>query len=254
MKTFIHKFKFSLACVRSNHWLRTGVSDWPSLFSFSEHLLPLSFLVRRMNLNRSVLVSKVRAFLATIQAVMESRLLNGRIYLALVIFCASPFAACIHMGFNRKADDIGGYHVNYFHLFNLLGPYFFCLVVLLGVCLLIPPKQKTFKVFKRSLNIQISRIMFLPIGFTISKLIWLYNTKSNEDFWSVPGWSYVMVGTFAGYISYLLIEWFTWRKYHAFDGIIASIEGLYQIDLPEDVRMAKVKPLLKELKEFHSKY
>lgn len=252
MKTL--KLKIPLRCTKLSHWLKTGLSDWPSLLSSSELLLPLSLLVKRMSLNRSVLVSKAHAFLATIQGVMESRLLNGRIFIALTIFCASPLAACVHMLFDRKVNNPEWYHGNYFHLFNLLGPYLFCLVVLIGICLLIPPKQKTFKVFKRSLDVQLSRIMSIPIGLTIAKLIWLYQTKSNEDFWSIPNWSYFMVGVFVGYVSYLLIEWLTWRKYHAFDGLLATIEGLYEIDLPDDVRREKVKPLLKELREFHSKY
>lgn len=254
MKTLTFFKRTKPLCERLSHWLKTGLSDWPSLLSSSELLLPLSFLVKRMNLSRSVLANKAHASLAMIQGMMASRLLNGRIYLALVIFCASPFAACIHMLFNRKVNVEGWYHGNYFHLFNLLGPYIFFLVVLIGICLLIPPKQKTFKVFKRSLNIQLSRIMAIPIGLCVAKLIWLYYTTSNEDFWSIPNWTYFGVGLGVGYVSYLLIEWLTWRKYHAFDGIIASIEGLYQIDLPEDVRMEKVRPLLKELREFHSKY
>lgn len=255
MKTLILKLTKPL-CARLLHYLKTGLSDWPSLLSSSEYLLPLSLLVKRMNLSLCVPASKALAFLAMIQGMVKSRLLNGRIYLSLLIFGVSPFAACIHMRFERKVvvPELAAYHGNYFHLFNLLGPYLFCLVVLIGVCLLIPPKQKTFKVFKRSLNIQLSRIMAIPIGLTIAKLIWLYYTKSNEDFWSIPNWSYFGVGLGVGYISYLLIEWLTWRKYHAFDGIIATIEGLYQIDIPEEVRIEKVRPLLKELKEFHSKY
>lgn len=253
MKTF-NNIKIPLRCTKLSHWLKTGLSDLPSLFSSSDLLLPLSLLVKRMSLNRSALVNKVVAFLAMIQGMVKSRLLNGRIFIVLTLFGFSPFAACLHMLFDRKQVVAGWYHGNYFHLLNLLGPYLFFLVVLIGICLLIPPKQKTFKVFKKSLDIQLSRIMFIPIGITIAKLIWLYNTKSNEDFWSIPNWSYFGVGLFVGYISYLLIEWLTWRKYHAFDGLVASILGLYEIDISEEIRREKVKPLLKELREFHSKY
>lgn len=260
MKTILFKHnKQQLLKWRSlKNYLDAGRRDWPSLFSSSEPIAQFMLLVQRskLSLKNYALANKVAAFLATIQGLLKSTLLNDRIYSALVIFCFSPLAACIHMRFNRKevVPGLADYHENYFHLFNLLGPYIFCLVVLIGSCLLIPKRTKTFKVFKHSLNVQLSRIMFIPIGYTIAKLIWLYYTKSNEDFWSIPNWSYFAVGLFVGYIIYLLIEWLMWRKYHAFDGIIASIEGLYKIELPEEIRREKVLPLIKELKEFSTKY
>lgn len=229
-----------------------------SLFSYSEPLQQLTFLVQRsrLNPNTTALVSKVVASLVTVKSLLKTRLLNDRIFLALVLFGAAPFAACIHLFFNRKevVPQLADYHENYFHLFNLLGPYLFCLVVLTGVSLLIPRKERTFKIFKRPLQVQLNRIIAIPFAFTISKLIWLYQTKSNEDFWSLPHWTYVAWSLLIGYVYYLLIEWLTWRKYHAFDGLLATLEGLYKIDLPEEVRREKALPLIKELKQFNSKY
>lgn len=234
----------------------SGLRHLPYCLHYPSRLL--SHVQKKANLNamlRRVLVNPVVAFLALIQAVVKSAILNNRIYLAFVLFCLSPFAFTLHVPFDRDIKyGWMGFIENWFHLFNLIGPYLFCLVVLLGVCLLIHPKQKTFKVFKWSLQVQMIRMLFIPIGITIAKIIWLCSVSSNDDFWSIPNWAFFLVGLFIGYIFYRVVEYFTWRKYHAFDALVASIEGLYKIDLDEKDRHERVKPLIQELKYFHSKY
>lgn len=256
MKTFIH-FKTPLRCAKLFHSLKIGLSDWPSLFSFSEHLLPLSLVARKMSssLNHFALASPVAAFLAAVAATMKAWCLNGRIYIALLLFCASPLGFTVHTYFDRAVIyHWMGFIENWFHLFNMIGPYIFSLMVSMGFCLMIPPKQKTFKVFKWGLNVTLTRIAYIPIGLIIAKICWLCMTTSNEDFWAIPNYSFFIAGFMVGYVVYRILEYMTWRKYHAFDGLVATIEGLYKIDLEEDVRREKVLPLLRELKEFHAKY
>jgi hypothetical protein len=257
MKTFIHNFKTPLRCGRLLHLLKTGLSDWPSLFSSSEYLLPLSLVVKKttLSLKSSALASQAVAIPAAVTANLKAWCLHGRIYLAMLLFCASPLGFTIHTHFDRKVIyPWMGFIENWFHLFNMIGPYIFCLLISTGFCLMIPPKQKTFKVFKWGLNVTLTRIAYIPIGVTIAKICWLCMTSSNEDFWAIPNYSFFIVGLMVGYIMYRIIEYMTWRKYHAFDGLVASIEGLYQIDIDEDLRREKIKPLLQELKEFHLKY
>jgi hypothetical protein len=236
---------------------KTGLSDWPSLLSFSEPLYYLIAAIRKSNLFSTirVLASPALASLVWMQSLVKSTMLNGRIYLALVLFCASPFGFSLHTFFERKVVyESMGFIENWFHLFNMIGPYIFALMVSVGFCLMIPPKQKTVKAFRFSLKITLTRIASIPVGLIVSKIIWLCCVTSNDDFFTIPNWSFFIGGFLIGYVIYSIVEYLTWRKYHAFDGLVATIEGLYQIEISEDVRKEKVLPLLRELKEFHSKY
>lgn len=146
-----------------------------------------------------------------------------------------------------------GFIQNWFHLFNLIGPYLFFFVVLCGVALLIPPQQKTFKVIKKSLQVQLTRMLCIPFGWTISKIAWLCLVDSNDDFFSVPAWTFLAGGLAVGYIFYRSIEYFTWRKYHGWDGLIATLENVNNAYLPENIR-EQIQPLLQDLKQFNLKY
>jgi len=148
-----------------------------------------------------------------------------------------------------------GFIENWFHYFNLIGPYLWGLWVLFGVALLIPPFPKTFKAFKYSLKVQITRMLSIPIGIAIAKIVWLSMISSNDDMWSLPKIGFFTFSVIIGYALYRTIEYFTWRKFHAFDGIIASLEGLYKSEHIEEKEKRKIaEPLWKELKEFHSIY
>jgi hypothetical protein len=181
---------------------------------------------------------------------------NLRTYLGWCLVGVSPAAACVHMWFDRNEKIEGWYHESYFHLFMLLGPYLFCLVVLLGVYLIIPEqKENTIKVFKKSLRYQTTRLMAYPIGFCVGKLIWFYYTTSNEQYWNLPTLSFFAVGLAVAYLTLTQLDYWTWKKFHAFDGIVKSLEGLYNSPhLDSQTKIEKGKPYWKELREFHSKY
>jgi hypothetical protein len=181
---------------------------------------------------------------------------NLRTYLGWCLVGVSPAAACVHMWFDRNEKIADWYHESYFHLFMLLGPYLFCLVVFIGIYLVIPPaKEKTIKVFKRTLHYQTTRLMAYPIGFAIGKIIWFIQTTSNEQYWDLPTVSIFAVGLALAYLTITQIDYWTWKKFHAFDGIVSSLNGLYDspyIENRDKIELAK--PYMKELKEFHSKY
>lgn len=235
---------------------KTGLSGWQSLLSFSEPLYSLTAQMKSSLLPIvRALASPVVASLVWTQSLVKSTMLNGRIYLSLAIFCASPFGFSIHTYFDRKiVYESMGFIENWFHLFNMIGPYIFALMISIGFCLMIPPKQKTFKAFRFSLKVTLTRIASIPVGLIVAKIIWLCCVTSNDDFFTIPNWSFFIGGFLIGYVIYSIVEYLTWRKYHAFDGLVATIEGLYLIEISEDVRKEKVLPLLRELKEFHSKY
>lgn len=202
------------------------------------------------------LANKGAASLALIKALALSSTSNVKVYVGLFLIVLSPFGACIHLFYDRKSEVawLMDYHQNYFHLFNLLGAWIFSLIVFTGLFILLPPVQKTWKVYKYSLKVQLTRLLALPIGFVMSKIVWLIQTTSNEDFWSIPGWSYTIAGLCVGYVFIRSIDYFIWKQFHAFDALLASLEGLHQLDIPGEMLREKAAPLINELKQFHSKY
>lgn len=191
------------------------------------------------------------AWIATVKSTTQ----NNRQYIAFVIFCASPFAFSLHAMFDRKVVyEWMGFIQNWYHLLNLIGPYLWALVVLTGCSLLIVPTGKAFKIFKRPVKVHVNRLLSVPIGICIAKIIWLSTITSNEEFWALPNYGYFSIGIFIAYFYYRLLEYFTWRKFHAYDGIIASLEGLYNSDLDHETRREKGAPLWSELKGFQTKY
>jgi hypothetical protein len=220
-----------------------------SQFSFKAALTSMTIL-------RLALVNKVHAFLALTKALALSTTSSGRIYAGLLLIVTSPLAACIHMMFD-KSDSVSWlveYHQNYFHLFNLIGPWLFTLVVCFGLFLILPRVVKTWKVFKYTLQVQLTRILSIPIGFVSGKVVWLVQTTSNEDYWSLPGWSYTVVGVSVGYMIIRSMDYFIWKQFHALDALLDSLVGLHQIDIPAEALREKAAPIIQELKQFHSRY
>jgi hypothetical protein len=220
-----------------------------SQFSFKAALMSTTIL-------RPVLASKAHAFLALMKALALSSTSSGRIYVGLLLIVTSPLAACIHLLFDRSetVSWLAEYHQNYFHLFNVIGAWLFALVVCFGLFLILPPVVKTWKVFKYTLQVQVTRILSIPIGFVMGKIVWLVQTTSNEDYWSLPGWSYTIVGLGVGYMIIRSMDYFIWKQFHALDALLDSLAGLHQIDLPAEVLREKAAPLIQEIKQFHSRY
>jgi len=194
------------------------------------------------------------AGLASMKALALSSTVNLRVYLGVLVMAASPAAACTHMLFDRDDVIVGWYHRSLFDLFMLWGPWLFALMVVLSFFLLLPEKHKTFKLYKWSLKAQLTRLACYPLAFIIGKIIWLYRTTENADYWSIPNFSYLAVGLLFAYVMVRTIDYFIWKAFHAMDGLLCSLEGLHKIDLPADVLREKAAPIISELKQFHSKY
>lgn len=257
MKTIIARNFLNLTTtVKWSNYLTRFGTRWP------QYRLLFSSLVSRCSQSVARIKTMIRPALAgrdhvsrALTAMALSITVNLRVYLGWCLVGISPAAACVHMWMDRSVKIDGWYHENYFHLFMLLGPYLFCLCVLLGIYLIIPPaKEKSIKVFKRTLRWQTNRLMSYPIGFVIGKLIWLTMTTSNEDYWSLPGASIFIVGFALAYLTLTQLDYWTWRKFHAFDGIVSTLEGLYNSTIDSKEKIELAKPYMKELKEFNSKY
>jgi hypothetical protein len=243
---------------RLKNYLVTGLPDWYSHLSYLyPGFLPLSPVTKRtFSPKKTYAHATLEAAFLALMTTVKSTMLNRRQYAAFLIFCSSIWVFALHLPFDRHAKvEALGFLTNWFHLLNLISPYLWFLVILVGISFLIPPTGGTVKVFKRSAKVQFNRMMAVPLGICIAKIIWLCLIKSNEDFWSVPNWLYFTVGICIAYFFYRLLEYFAWRKFHAFDGIVASLEGLYKTEgIDSDVRKKLADPLWKDLREFHSKY
>jgi hypothetical protein len=123
------------------------------------------------------------AGLSALQALALSSTANYRIFAGLIfVGIVTPLASCTYQLFDFKERVEGWYHLNSFHLFMLLGPYLSGLALTIGVFLLFP------KGVKRAYT------LLIPAGYFVGKLIWLYQTSSNEEYWMVPSFSFFAVG------------------------------------------------------------
>jgi hypothetical protein len=97
------------------------------LFSLTQFSLPVKMILSYLRTILDALVHKVLAVgLSALKQLRLSRAVNAEIYLGgLVMGVVAPLAGCAYMIFSRTEHVQGWYHVNYFHLFYLLGPHFF---------------------------------------------------------------------------------------------------------------------------------
>jgi hypothetical protein len=183
--------------------------------------------------------------LAGLRALMMSATSNHRIYGGLVLMgVVSPLAACVYLVFDRTSVVNDWYHLNYFHLFFLIGPHLFQFFCLVGAFLLFPQGSKR------------AYLLAVPIGFVLAKIIWLILVTNNAEFWQVVPSSFVLIGILISGVLLLTIDFLTWRQFHGLDSFEKREKGLYQI--ADDVTPEKFKSMVMETWrnkfEFHSKY
>lgn len=196
------------------------------------------------------------AFLAWIKAVANCAI-NNRIYggLGLVVIVA-PVSACIHMlpGMKELVNK-DWFYKSYYNLFLVLGPYFYCLCIVLAAFLWIPPKMQRIKFSQRELSFQITRALSIPFGLIVGKIVWLIFCDSNDDFELLGNPLFFLGGVVVSYIAFRVLEYSVWRQEHAMNAIINTLEGLYNTPgFTEEQRREMSAPYWKELREFHSKY
>lgn len=159
-------------------------------------------ILSRKNLLK-VATAAVRDVLHGLNALAISAVINKRILLGLgVVGVVMPLSACMYMLFDQTVQVEGWYHVNNFYLFMLLGPYLAGTCLTVGVFFLFPQ------------NAPRSYILILPLAYLIGKILWLYLTTSNAQYWSVPHWSFFAIGASISVVLLISIDWLTWRFFH----------------------------------------
>ena len=207
----------------------------------------------------SMMTLRVRAGLAGASrawTAMANCTINNRIYAGLILVSiVAPLSSCIHMLFDKDSQIEGWYYFSYFYLYLVLGPYFFCLCIIAAAFLWIPPKTKRIKVSQRSIKFQLTRILSIPFGLIVGKIIWLLQVTSNGEFHQLPSLLSLAAGIAIGYVAIRILDYLVWRQEHAMNALIDSLEGLYNLPNIDHVQRTELaKPYWKELREFHSKY
>jgi hypothetical protein len=158
----------------------------------------------------------LREVTAGLSAITSTLLVNNRIFVGLGLMgVIAPSSACVYLLFDRTVENVNWYHLNYFHLFFLLGPHLFELFCLLGVFLLFPRSSKR------------SYLLSVPTGYVISKIIWLILVTSNQEFWSVVPASFFVMGVLISFALFLTLDWLTWRKFHRVDAFEKRLELIF---------------------------
>jgi hypothetical protein len=171
--------------------------------------------------------------------------LNVRIFVGLgVMGVVAPLSACFYMLFDRVDYVQDWYHVNYFHLFFLLGPHLFILSGVVGAWFLFPQGSKR------------AYALVVPAGYTIAKILWLIQCSSNEDFWSVVPLSFILTGVLISAFLFISLDWLAHNKFHREDAYQARMDNLVKLaDEFDDVKFkSMVKTVWREKEAFQKQY
>lgn len=204
-----------------------------------------SWLALRMKYVYVMIAPALRVAVAGLHALILASTANLRIYVGLVLMgVVAPLAACVYLLFDRGIVVKGWYHLNYFHLFFLLGPHLFEFFCLLGAFLLFPKDSKR------------AYFLIIPAGYVLAKILWLITVTNNAEFWSVIPSSFILIGMLISTVLFVLTDWLTWRKFHGEDSFEKREKGLYQIanDVPAEKFRSMVMETWANKFNFHSKY
>lgn len=170
----------------------------------------------------------------------NKRILSGAGFAGIV----SPLSACMYLLFDQSEDVAGWYHVNNFYLFMLLGPYLASLFMTLGVFLLFPNFSGR------------AYFLLIPCAYLIGKIMWLYTTTSNAEYWSVPHWSFFAVGILTSTVLLIALDWLTWRFFHRELAFEKRLELIYNNAnaFPAETVVSMFKTTMKDKKEFSKQY
>lgn len=193
----------------------------------------------------TMMLAVVRDALHGLSALTNSFTVNNRIFVGLgLVGIVSPLSACLHLLFDQNEFVENWYHVNNFYLLLLLGPYLAGFFLTLGVFFLFPK------------NVARSYSLVIPMAYLVGKILWLYFTTSNAEYWAVPHWTFFAMGFIISMVILMSSEWLTWRKFHRADSFEAREKGLYQIADSVDAEKWKsmMMETLRQKYEFNSKF
>jgi uncharacterized membrane protein YcfT len=263
-RIFLSDYKFQpLQRWKLNDYLKTsgsGLRCWLSEVRLhTRHYLLLAQKSRLMTLLirvGTVLAALVaRAIPVSTRALIQSAIINNRFYAGLIlVVIVAPLSACIHALPGMK-DKVNGdwFYENYHDLYLVLGPYFFCICIMIAAFLWVPPKTERIKISRKHVSFQITRALSIPLGLVFGKIVWLICCTNNEDF-DLLFHPIFLLGTAISYPIVRLLEYLVWRQEHAMNALIDSLEGLYRLDIDKKEREKIAAPLWRDLRQFNSKY
>lgn len=174
-----------------------------------------------------------------VKALILASTVNSRVYVGLLLAAVSyPLCSCSHMFFSREVVNKGWYYEHYADLFLVIGPYLSVFLCTLGVYLLQSYKDHRVKA------------LFIPMGLSMGKVLWLLQVQSNEEFWSLPSISFVFYGLLIGSLLPMVLDWTIWRKFHDFDAKMARPIGLVNVIPMSEVDRKILKSEIEKAKSF----
>lgn len=240
----------------TNYYLK-----WESFLTVSGFAVRSFFYWLLAQLQSSISDFKMTVRVAQAQPVIRSvkrsiPLSNNRIFIGLSLGLVSPLLTCVHMLPGMKEEvSKEWFYGNYHDLLLVEGPYFFCAAICFVAFVLTPRIEKRIKFSRWNLKIQLTRFLSIPAAFFITKIIWLFNIETNDQFdtFLVPA-PYWIAGLIIGYSLIRALDYLVWRQEHVMNALLDSLEGLHQIDVDQATLKEKSFPIIQELRQFNSKY
>jgi hypothetical protein len=206
---------------------------WSSLFQRGLFTLVL----KKLSSLKTALVRVGRDLRAVLVSLVISSTVNSRVYVGLLLMVAFyPLSSCAYLMFSRDVVDPEWFYRHYFDLFLVIGPYLSIFFALLGAYLYLPMNNRV-------------KALFIPMGLTVGKILWLMQITSNEEFWGLPPISFVFYGLLIGSLLPMVLDHLIWRKFHDFDGKMARLIGIVNIS---DMSEGNKKMLIGEIKKAQS--
>jgi hypothetical protein len=201
-----------------------------------------SFCLKRLSQYHRLHVS--RAILAGLSALISSATVNARRYLGLAcIGVFAPLSSISYRLFNEAERDFSWYYYNMYYLFRTLGEHSFQpFFLILGVFLALP---KNFK----------AQYWIAPfIGYPVIKALLIINCSSNEQWHESIHWSLYVAMFLIGLCVTLGINFFSWVRFHKWDGVERRMDGLFQAPFAPDEKEKLLKEVWTEYKNLKRQY
>lgn len=194
-------------------------------------MLPLSRLFARAR-------QAIHAFLSALANSLTPSLVWGLSF----TLVAAPLITVLYQVFDSKTNTPyqpgSWYYINLYYYFFNLGPHLFVLFTLLGATCFIQGRRKWF--------------MLVPIGYTVSKIIWLSMATSNAEFHTIVPGALVLAITLLIAVLAITAQWLIHSKHHQFDAILARTLGVLQAPgLSTQQRTTYIEQCLADLKQYH---
>jgi hypothetical protein len=168
----------------------------------------------------TMILARVAQVDAALKVIVSTRTVNARLLAGLVLVGIITPIADIFYTFlpEGRVPQAEWYYESYYWLFLCLGPYIQILTGLIGVYLIMFPSWN-----------RKAYLFIAPLGFALTKIVWLWNVDSHEEFLQVPPVAYfIYTFCFTGLVM-VLSDYLAWRKYHRADAHERRMDGLCQI-------------------------